>query len=126
MTMFDSIKNLGAMAGIMKDLPRIKAKMAEVRMRAEQSRVAASAGGGAVTAVASGRMRIENITIDPVVFQAMASDSDPTNRVLAVELVREACNLALERAQQTMAEMLGDAARDLNLPISPEQLREFM
>lgn len=124
--MFDSIKNLGAMAGIMKDLPRIKQKMGEVRMRAEQTRVAASAGGGAVTAVASGKLRIENITIDPVVFTAMAEGDDPANRVLAVELVREACNLALERAQQRMAEMLGEAARELNLPISPEQLREFM
>lgn len=124
--MFDSIKNLGAMAGIMKDLPRIKQKMGEVRIRAEQTRVAASAGGGAVTAVASGKMRIENITIDPVVFTAMAANDDPTNRVLAVELVREACNLALERAQGTMAEMLADAARDLNLPISPEQMKEFL
>ncbi|MBL9118642.1 MAG: YbaB/EbfC family nucleoid-associated protein [Phycisphaerae bacterium] len=124
--MFDSIKNLGAMAGIMKDLPRIKQKMGEVRMRAEQTRVAASAGGGAVTAVASGKMRIENITIDPVVFTAMAERDDPANRVLAIELVREACNLALESAQQRMAEMLADAAKDLNLPISPEQLREFM
>lgn len=124
--MFDSIKNLGAMAGIMKDLPRIKQKMAEVRVKAEQTRVAASAGGGAVTAVASGKMRIENITIDPVVFTAMGENDDPANRVLAVELVREACNLALERAQQRMAEMLADAARELNLPISPDQLREFM
>lgn len=124
--MFDSIKNLGAMAGIMKDLPRIKQKMGEVRIRAEQTRVAASAGGGAVTAVASGKMRIENITIDPVVFTAMAANDDPANRVLAVELVREACNLALERAQGTMAEMLADAARDLNLPISPEQMKEFL
>lgn len=124
--MFDSIKNLGAMAGIMKDLPRIKQKMAEVRVKAEQTRVAASAGGGAVTAVASGKMRIENITIDPVVFTAMSENDDPANRVLAVELVREACNLALERAQQRMAEMLADAARELNLPISPDQLREFM
>ncbi len=124
--MFDSIKNLGAMAGLMKDLPRIKTRLEEVRRRAESSRVAATAGGGAVTAVASGRMRIESVVIEPALFAAFASAEDPVNRALATELIREATNAALEKAQAMMAEMLAEAARDLDLPISPEQLKGLL
>lgn len=122
--MFDSLKNLGAMASIMKDMPRIKARMEEVRRKAEMSRVAAASGGGAVTVVASGRLRIESITIDPAVFAA--GGGDPESRALASELIREATNAALERAQATMAEMLGEAARDLNLPISTDDLKGLL
>lgn len=119
--MFDSLKNLGAMASIMKDMPRIKARMEDVRRKAESTRVAATSGGGAITVVASGKLRIESITIDPAVFAA--GGGDPESRALASELLREAINGALDRAQSTMTEMIGDAARDLNLPISTDELK---
>ncbi|MBL9147448.1 MAG: YbaB/EbfC family nucleoid-associated protein [Phycisphaerae bacterium] len=121
--MFDSLKNLGAMASIMKDLPRIKSRMEEVRRKAEASRVAATSGGGAVTVVASGRLRIESVTLDPAIF---AAGQDPESRALAAELVRQATNDALERAQAMLAQMLGDAARELNLPISAEELKGLL
>jgi DNA-binding protein YbaB len=127
--MFDALKNLGGnlggMASLMKDLPKIKAKMEEVRRKAEHIRVAASSGGGAVTVVASGKLRVESIVLDPYCAKAVADD-DPANRALAVELIREATNLALDQAQAAMANELATAARDLNLPISPEQLKEFL
>ncbi len=123
--MFDALRNIGGMASLMKDMPKIKAKMEEVRRKNEAARVAASSGGGAVTVVASGRFRIESITVDPNVFAAIAAGG-PADRALAIELVREATNAALERVQQAMAESLGEAARELNLPISADQLKELM
>ncbi|MFO0828866.1 MAG: YbaB/EbfC family nucleoid-associated protein [Phycisphaerales bacterium] len=122
--MFDSIKNLGAMASIMKDLPRIKARMEDVRRKAESSRVAASAGGGAVTVVANGRMRVESVQIDPSVFANGGGDAE--GRALAADLIRDATNAALDRAQAMLAQMLADAAKDLNLPISPEDLKGLL
>jgi DNA-binding protein YbaB len=128
--MFDSfrnpLKNLGAMAGIMKDLPRIKARMEEARSQAEATRVAATAGHGAVTVVASGRMRIESIAIEPALFAAYAPHGDAGDRAIASDLVREAVNAALEAAQARAAEILGEAARDLDLPISTEDLKGFL
>ena len=124
--MFDSLKNLGAMASIMKDLPRIKARMADVKRNAESTRVAASSGGGAVTVVASGRLRIESITLEPAIGASVFTGTDQENRALAAELIREACNSALDKAQQAMAEMLADAARELNLPISTDELKGLL
>ncbi|MDZ4756186.1 MAG: YbaB/EbfC family nucleoid-associated protein [Phycisphaerae bacterium] len=123
--MFDSLRNIGSMAGLMKDMPKIRAKLEEVRAKAETTRVAASSGGGAVTVVSSGKLRIESIDVDPIVARSMAGD-DPVNRALAIELIREATNSALDRAQAAMAESLAGAARELNLPISAEQLKELL
>lgn len=124
--MFDAFKNFGAMAGLVKDLPRIKARMEDVRRRAESTRVAASSGGGAVTVVATGRMRIESIVIEPALFAAFAPRGDAEDRAIAADLVREAVNGALEAAQMRTAEMLAEAARDLNLPISAEELKGLL
>ena len=54
--MFDSLRGMAGMAGIMKDLPRIKERLGQVKDEVARREVEATTGGGAVTAVASGRL----------------------------------------------------------------------
>jgi len=122
--MFDSLKGMAGMASLMRDLPRIRARLGEVRARAETTRVTATSGGGAVTVVATCKLTIERVEIDPNLLAALGSDA--ANRDFAAELIREATNDALERARSAMMDALAEAARDLDLPISPAQLKEFL
>ena len=62
--MFDSLRGMAGMAGLMKDLPRIKAKLEQVKEEVGGREVEASSGGGAVTAVANGKLRIVQIRFD--------------------------------------------------------------
>ena len=124
--MLDGFKNMAAMANLMRDLPRIKARLGEVRSKAESTRVAASSGGGAVTVVASCKLTIESVSVEPALLAALAGSGGPESQALAADLIREATNLALERARLSMMEALAEAARDLDLPISPEQLKELL
>jgi DNA-binding protein YbaB len=117
--MLDGFKNMAAMANLVRDLPRIKARLGEVRTMAENTR-------GAVTVVASCKLTIESVRLEPALVAALAGSGGPESQALAAELIREATNLALERARQSMMEALAEAARDLNLPVSPEQLKELL
>ena len=45
--MFDNLKGMAGMAGLLKDLPKIKAKMESVKRELERVTVEAQTGGGA-------------------------------------------------------------------------------
>lgn len=74
---------------------RIAAAQRELATR----RVEASAGGGMVTAVASGELRIVELRIEPAVYEG-------GDRGLLQDLVTAAVNAALTRAQQMVQEEL--------------------
>lgn len=110
--MFDQFKTMGAMAGLMKDLPRIKARLAEVREELEAMRASGSAGGGAVRATATGTLRIVSVEIEPAVLAGGADDRG------AVEaLITEAVNLALEAARSRAEDLMRRSADELGIPL---------
>ncbi len=115
--MFDKLKAATQMAGMLKDLPKLQAKVEEVRARLAHTRVEGSAGSGAVKAVAFCDLRIDSVTLDPSVFRGLAAGSD-ADRDYANRLVADAVNDALTRARTLMAEEVGRAAADsgINLP----------
>ena len=92
--MFDSLRGMAGLAGIMKDLPRIKAKLEEVKAEISAREVQASTGGGAVTAFASGRLRIVRIEFDHALLGAIVEGDSDEDRALAADLVTGACNAA--------------------------------
>ena len=49
--MFGSLKDLAGLAGMMKDLPRMQARLAEVKEHLADLKVSAEGGGGAVRPV---------------------------------------------------------------------------
>jgi hypothetical protein len=117
--MFDKLKAAGQLAGMLKDLPKLQAKMHEVRERLATTKVEGVAGGGAVRAVAFCDIRIESVTMDPSVMRGMGSASD---HAYANRLVAEAVNDALTRARARMAEELGRAAQESGIDLPPDVL----
>ncbi|MCC6640462.1 MAG: YbaB/EbfC family nucleoid-associated protein [Deltaproteobacteria bacterium] len=77
----------------------MQARLAAAQRELAARRVEASAGGGMVTAVATGDLRIADLHIEPAVFES-------GDRTLLQDLVTAAVNAALARAQQMVQEEL--------------------
>ena len=117
--MFDGLKSMAGLAGIMKDLPRIKARMEQVKEELAALIVEADTGGGAVKVVASAQMQIVSVTIDPALLSGMIDSANPDHRALAEDLIGGAVNAALVKAREAAQDHLAAAARELNLPLPP-------
>ena len=117
--MFDGLKGMAGLAGVMKDLPKIKARLEEAKAQLAETTVEATAGGGAVTAVADGRLRIREVRFDPSMLGAITDGQGEDNRRIAEDLVTGAVNAALEKAQELVTQRLSEVASELNLPLPP-------
>ena len=115
--MFDSLRGMAGMAGLMKDLPRIKAKFQEVKAELATQEVTATSGGGAVTAIANGKLRIVRLEFDPAMLGALVEASDAESSAFAANLITEACNAALDSAQTMIADAIALAADELGLDL---------
>ena len=69
----------------------------------------ASAGGGAVTAVVSGKQQFQSIKIDPAAV-------DPQDVAMLEDLVLAAVNEAMDKAQQLAADRMGAITGGMNIP----------
>jgi len=122
--LFDKLRAATQMAGMLKDLPKLEAKLQEVRARLASTRVEGSAGGGAVKAVAFCDVRIDSVTLDPSVFRGIASGS-ASDHAYANRLVAEAVNDALARARARLAEELGRAASEVGVDLPPQMIERL-
>ncbi len=78
-------------------------RLARVQRELASRSVEGSAGGGLVTAVATGELRIRSVTIEPQVLEG-------GDRELLGDLVAAAVNAALAKAQRMVQEELQRAA----------------
>lgn len=124
--MFDSLKGMAGMAGLLKDLPKIKARMEQVKRDLERVTVESQTGGGAVRVTANGQMRIISIRVDQAMLATLVDTANADDRAMAEDLIAGAVNSALEKAKEAAAAKFGDAAQELNLPIPPGGLRGLL
>lgn len=124
--MFDGLKGMAGIAGLMKDLPRLKEKMEAVKERLGQIEVSAETGGGAVKATVNCKLRVVDVSVDPIMMGGLIDTDAPEDRRLAEELIAGAINAALEKAQERAAEEFATAAEDLGLPLPPGGLQGLM
>lgn len=117
--MFDALKGLGSMAGMMKELPRIKAHVEQVKVRLEEMTVEADAGGGAVRAVVTGTLRVVTVEVDPAMLTGLVDAEDETDRALAQDLIAGAVNAALTKAREMAEAEMHAMATELGLPLPP-------
>lgn len=117
--MFDKLKGMAGVAGLMKDLPRIKARMEQVKGDLARITVEAESGGGAVRARANGQLRIVSMHVDQPLLASLVDPNHPDDRAMAEDLIVGAVNAAIEKAKQRAEQELADAAAELNLPIPP-------
>lgn len=105
--MFKGLKNIGAMASMMKDLPAMQARMEEVRASMSEIRVTGSAGAGAVTVTVSGDMVVHEVHIDATASAGQDLES----------LVVMATNDAIAAAQEASRSRIAEAAAEMGLPM---------
>ena len=99
----------GGIGNIMKQAQQMQRRMAQLQEELENKQVEASAGGGMVTAVVSGKQQLLELKIDPAVV-------DPEDVEMLQDLVSAAVNEALKKSQQLAQEEMGKLTGGMNIP----------
>jgi nucleoid-associated protein EbfC len=92
---------------MLRQVQQMQDRMAKVQEELATETVSASAGGGAVTAVATGAQKLVSITIDP----AAASDNE-----MLQDLVLTAVNEAIEKSKAMAAAKMQAVTAGMGLP----------
>ncbi|GAQ25632.1 nucleoid-associated protein [Tepidanaerobacter syntrophicus] len=103
------MKNMGNMNKIMKQVQKMQQDMAKLQEELQEKTVEATAGGGVVKVVASGKKQIVSIDISPEVV-------DPDDVEMLQDLIMAATNEALQKAEDMVAEEMGKLTGGLNMP----------
>ena len=107
--MFDGLKNLGSLPGLMAKAREMQDKMAAVQEELGQKSVSADAGGGLVEATCNGRRELVRIRIDK-------SRVDLNDTEMLEDLVVAAVHAAQDKAAEMAKFEMQRAASDLGLP----------
>ena len=94
---------------MLRQAQKLQKQMVEAQRELESATVEATAGGGVVTAVVSGKMKLESLAIDP---EAVS----PDDVELLQDLVLAAVNEGLEKAQEMVNSKMGALTGGLNIP----------
>lgn len=97
---------------MLKQAQKIQAEVARVQEELGSLRVEATAGGGAVVAVANGRGELQSLTIDPEAV-------DPEDLSLLQDMVVAAVNEAQRKASTLAEERMKAVTRGLQMPGLP-------
>jgi DNA-binding YbaB/EbfC family protein len=107
--MFDALKGLGNLGGLMAKAREMQTKMKEVQDELGRKQVSSDAGGGMVEAVVNGRLELVKVRIDK-------SRIDVNDTELLEDMIVAAVHGAqLKAAEMTKAEM-AKVASDMGLP----------
>ena len=109
--MFDNLKAMAGLAAVLRDMPRIKKRMEEVKQSLGTICVEADAGGGMIRVTCDGLLQVRRVRIDPRLL------STDTEQAMIESLVLEATNAALAKARAAAEQELSRAAQELGLPL---------
>lgn len=101
---------MAGIGDILKQAQKMKAEMERIQAEAAGRTVEGSAGGGMVTAVASGKGELLSLRIDPEV--ARGEDLE-----MLQDLVTAAANDALRKARELLAQEVSRLAGGFGLPM---------
>ncbi len=100
------MRNMGNM---MKQVQKMQKQMLKVQEELKEKTVEATAGGGAVTVIATGDKRIVDIKIAEEVV-------DPDDVEMLQDLIVAATNEALKKVDELIEQDLGKFTKGMNLP----------
>lgn len=100
---------MGNMNKLMKQVQKMQKDMVKLQDELKEKTVEATAGGGVVKAVASGKKQLVSIEISPEVV-------DPEDIEMLQDLVMAAANEALQKAEEMVTEEMGKVTGGLNIP----------
>ena len=102
-------KEIGQIASLMKNLPRIREEMERLQGRLGQITAEGDAGGGMVKVRVNGHLEVLACTIAEDLLRL-------NDRELLEDLIRAAVNQALKKAREMVAEETSKMALGLGLP----------
>ncbi|MFI5367303.1 MAG: YbaB/EbfC family nucleoid-associated protein [Candidatus Binatia bacterium] len=102
-------KGLNPLGNIMKQAQELQERLGQIQEQAAAQTVEASAGGGMVTAVVSGRLEVVSLRIDPEVLKS--GDIE-----MLQDLVMAAINQGIRNAQAMVAEEMKKVTGGLKIP----------
>ncbi len=111
-------KGLGNFAGILKEVQQLQGRAEEMQAKLGQLRVEGNAGGGMVTVVANGLMKILEVKIENSLFES------PDPEMLG-ELILAATNQALEKAREASSEEMSKIYSGFRLPGLTEMISKL-
>ena len=94
---------------MMRQAQQLQRRMEQLQQELESATVEATAGGGVVTVVVTGKMTVESIVIDPEVVS-------PEDVDILQDLVTAAVNEGLNKAQEMASSRMGELTGGLNIP----------
>ncbi|MDP7578853.1 MAG: YbaB/EbfC family nucleoid-associated protein [SAR202 cluster bacterium] len=94
---------------MLRQAQKLQQQMMKAQEELENASHQASAGGGVVTAVVSGKMRLDSLAINPEVIS-------PDDVEMLQDLVLAAVNEALEKSQKAANDRMGTLTGGLNIP----------
>ena len=97
------------MQGMMKKVQKMQQEMLKLQEDLKNRTVEATAGGGAVTVVVTGRKTVEKITIAP-------SAVDPDDVEMLEDLVTTAVNEAMRKVEEMTEREMGKLTGGMKLP----------
>lgn len=118
--MFDQMKQMGAIAGLLKNKDKLAEAGARVKRVLEDRPVTGESGGGAVRVTVGAEMKIIRVEIAPAVAAGIGAGDDARQQVEA--LITEATNDALQRAQLRLKEAVDREASELGIDGLGDQL----
>ncbi len=114
--MLDNLKSMASLGGLLKDLPKIKERMATLKEKLGRQTVTGETGGGAVRVTATGLLRVVSIEVDPAMLAGLVDANDPQDKAMAEGLIAGAVNTALQKARELAEKEAAAAAGEMGLP----------
>jgi len=114
--MFDQLKNMKDLAGLMGNLGGLKEKMEQAQAELATKTVEAESGAGAVRVTMNGKFEVTDVAIDPVMITTLAGTGTDADREMVEALITSAMNAAILKVQELIKDSLGEATGGLNLP----------
>ncbi|MDF2530667.1 MAG: YbaB/EbfC family nucleoid-associated protein [Clostridia bacterium] len=100
---------MGNMNNMIKQAQKMQKDMMKVQEELEQREIEASAGGGAVTVVVTGKKELVSINIKPEVV-------DPEDVDMLQDLIMAAVNEAIRKAEEMVSGEMGKLTGGFGLP----------
>ena len=107
--MFDALKNLGSLPGLMAKAREVQEKMKSVQDELAHKTVSADAGGGMVEATCNGRMELVRVRIDK-------ARVDPNDTEMLEDLIVAAVHAAQAKAADMARSEMQRVASEMGLP----------
>ncbi|HMB94716.1 MAG TPA: YbaB/EbfC family nucleoid-associated protein [Tepidisphaeraceae bacterium] len=107
--MFDALKNLGNLPGLMQKAREMQEKMKQLQEELARKQITADAGGGMVTAIVNGRLEVVKIRIDK-------TKVDVEDTEMLEDLIVAAISAAQTKAAAMMKEEMQKMTGDLGIP----------